>query len=163
MAVTSKLISVTDGWGISRKIALRWMPLDLTDDKSTLVKVMAWCRQATNHYLCQCWPRSLSPYGVTRPQWVNLPGGCWISASTKFPDPYYTHEHAHVVTIGKWPWGCTSKGQDGSSESDLKWISLTVSAKFKECLLCPWTCPCGPEGQMTMTLHICRPIRFQWT
>ena len=26
---------------------LRWMPQDLTDDKSTLVQVMAWCRQAT--------------------------------------------------------------------------------------------------------------------
>ena len=47
------------------------MPLDLTGDKSTLVQVMAWCRQATSHYLSQCWPRSLSPYGVTRPQWVN--------------------------------------------------------------------------------------------
>ena len=32
---------------------------------------MAWCRQATNHYLSQCWPRSLLPYDVTRPQWVN--------------------------------------------------------------------------------------------
>ena len=32
---------------------------------------MAWCRQATNHCLNQCWPRSLPPYGVTRPQWVN--------------------------------------------------------------------------------------------
>ena len=31
---------------------------------------MAWCRQATSHYLNQCWPRSLPPYGVTRPQWV---------------------------------------------------------------------------------------------
>ena len=46
------------------------MVLDLTDDKSTLVQVMAWCRQATSHYLSRCWPRSLSPYGVTRPQWV---------------------------------------------------------------------------------------------
>ena len=59
------------GWGISCEIALRSMPLDHADDKSTLVQVMAWCRQATNHYLSQCWPRSLSPYGVTRPQWVN--------------------------------------------------------------------------------------------
>ena len=58
------------GWGISYEIALRWMPLDLTDDKSTLVQVMAWCRQATGHYLNQCWPRSQMPYGVTRPQWV---------------------------------------------------------------------------------------------
>ena len=31
---------------------------------------MAWCRQATNHYLSQCWPSSMSPSGVTRPQWV---------------------------------------------------------------------------------------------
>ena len=50
---------------------LRWMPQDLTDYKSTLVQVMAWCRQATNHYLNQCWPRSPTPYGVTRPHWVN--------------------------------------------------------------------------------------------
>ena len=50
---------------------LRWMIQDLTDDKSTLVQVMAWCRQATSHYLSQCWPRFLPPYGVTRPQCVN--------------------------------------------------------------------------------------------
>ena len=58
-------------WGISYEIALRWIPLDLTDDKSTLVQVMAWCHQATSQYLSQCWPRSMSPYGVIRPQWVN--------------------------------------------------------------------------------------------
>ena len=62
---------MTDGWGISCKIALKWMPLDLIDDKSTLVQVMAWCRQATSHYLSQCWLSSLLPYGVARPQWVN--------------------------------------------------------------------------------------------
>ena len=45
----------------------------VTDDKSTLVHVMAWCRQATSHYLSQCWPRSMSPYGVTRLQWVLRP------------------------------------------------------------------------------------------
>ena len=53
--------------------APRWMPWDLTDDKSTSVQVMAWCHQATSHYLSQCWPSSMSPYGVTRPQWVNSP------------------------------------------------------------------------------------------
>ena len=52
------------GWCISCEIALRWMPPDLTDDKSTLVQVMAWCRQAWSHYLSQCWPRSMSPNGV---------------------------------------------------------------------------------------------------
>ena len=47
-----------------------WMPVDITDGKSTLFQVMAWCRQATSRYLSQYWPRSLSPFGVTRPQWV---------------------------------------------------------------------------------------------
>ena len=69
--VIFKLTLVNGGWGISYEIALRWMPLDLTDDKSTLVQVMAWCCQATSHYLNQCWPRSPMLYGVTRPQWVN--------------------------------------------------------------------------------------------
>ena len=51
---------------------LRWMPQNFTDDKSTFVQVMDWCRQATSHYLNQCWPRSPMPYGVTRPQWVHM-------------------------------------------------------------------------------------------
>ena len=69
--VIFKLTLVNGGWGISYEIAIRWMPLDLTDDKSPLVQVMAWCCQATSHYLSQCWPRFMSPNGVTRPQWVN--------------------------------------------------------------------------------------------
>ena len=68
--VIFKLILVTGDYEISSEIALRWTSLDLNDDKSTLVQVMAWCRQATRHYMNQCWPRSLPPYGVTRPQWV---------------------------------------------------------------------------------------------
>ena len=69
--VIFKRILVIDGWGISCEINLIWMSQDFTDDQSTLVQVMACCRWATSHYLSQCWPRSLSPYGVTRPQWVN--------------------------------------------------------------------------------------------
>ena len=39
--------------------------------KSTLVQVMAWCCQATSHYyLEQFWPRSLTPYGITRSEWL---------------------------------------------------------------------------------------------
>ena len=64
-------ILVIDGWGISCEIALIWMSLDFTDDQSTLVQAMAWSCQATSHYLSQYWPSSLSPYGVTRAQWVN--------------------------------------------------------------------------------------------
>ena len=70
--VILKLTSVTDCWVTSCEIPLSWISLNLTDDKSTLVQVMAWCRQATSHYLNKCWPRSMSLYGITRPQWVNV-------------------------------------------------------------------------------------------
>ena len=70
--VIFKLILVTNGWGIYCEIALRWISMNPTEDMSILVQVMAWCRQATSHYLSECWPRSLSPYGVTRPQWVKI-------------------------------------------------------------------------------------------
>ena len=56
----------------SCEIALRWMQQNTLDGMSTMVQVMALCHQAPSHYLIQCWPRSMSPYGVTRLQWVNL-------------------------------------------------------------------------------------------
>ena len=64
------LILVVDGWGISFGSAVKWILLDLTADKSTLIQVMTLCRQATSHHLSQYWHRSVSPYGVTRPRWV---------------------------------------------------------------------------------------------
>ena len=42
---------------------------------------MACCHQGMNHFLSQCWPRSVLPFGITRPWWVNSfrPGDtiCW--------------------------------------------------------------------------------------
>ena len=69
--VILKLIICNSNLATQSLIALMWMPQNLTDEKSTLVEVMAWCCQATSHYLSHCWPRSMSPYGITRPQWVN--------------------------------------------------------------------------------------------
>ena len=68
--VNFKLMLMTDGSGIYVEIDFRLISLDLTNEKSKLVQVMAWCHQATSHYLSQCWPSSISPYGITRPQWV---------------------------------------------------------------------------------------------
>ena len=55
----------------SCEIAFMILSQDPNLDYSTSVQVMAWCRQATSHYLHQCWPTSMSPYGVIRPQWVD--------------------------------------------------------------------------------------------
>ena len=49
----------------SCEAALGWMPQNIFDEKSTLVQVMAGCRQATSYYLSQCLRRSVSPHGVT--------------------------------------------------------------------------------------------------
>ena len=37
-------VTVIDGLGISSENAHRWMKLDITDDKSTSVELMAWYR-----------------------------------------------------------------------------------------------------------------------
>ena len=81
---------VTDSCDISNEITLRWTSLDLSDDESRLVQVIVWCRQATSHYLNQCWPKFLPPYGVTRPQ-------------TKFLNPYDSFEYtSHGLLLITW-------------------------------------------------------------
>ena len=108
------------------------MLLNLADDKSTLVQVMAWCRQATSHYLSQCWPRSVSPYGVTRPQWVI---NHWLSDRIRNYIPVKLWD---VITH---PWlNLLRLRQNGRHFSDdiLKyiflnenvWISIKISLKF---------------------------------
>ena len=46
---------------------------------SQQVQVMARCRQRSSHYLSRCWPRSVSTYGITRPQWVNWFLMSWVN------------------------------------------------------------------------------------
>ena len=72
------------------------MPQDLTDDKSTLVQVMAWCRQATSRYLSQCWPRSMSPYGVTGPQWVD---NLWPTTTLSSGNQAVSIDTCHFTTL----------------------------------------------------------------
>ena len=67
-----KLILQIGILGTSSEIGLRGVPQNPIKDKSTLGQVMAWCHQVTSHYLNQCWLWSLSPYGVTWPQWVRI-------------------------------------------------------------------------------------------
>ena len=58
-------------WDTHGEIALGWMPQNLTNEKSTLVEVMAFCHQAASHYLGQFWSRSMLPYDFTGPLWVS--------------------------------------------------------------------------------------------
>ena len=68
---------MTHGWSISCTNVLKWIPLDLTDHIN-IGSGNGLVPQATSHYLSQCWPRSLSPYGVIRPQYelIDLVNEC---------------------------------------------------------------------------------------
>ena len=113
--VILKQILLIDDWIICCEIAQIWMSLDFTDDQSILVQVMAWCHQATSHYLSQCWPRSLSPYGITRPQWVKKNNLCWsictLSWNThlcrKFVNESFLAIGLTVSVVLYQPWAST--------------------------------------------------------
>ena len=72
---------------ISGQINIRWIPYDFSDDKSTLVQIMAWCCQPTSHYLNPCWlwsyrhmaslgrNESILPVYTLRHQMLH--GSCW--------------------------------------------------------------------------------------
>ena len=49
-------------------ISYKWVPQNPIDGKSVLVQEITCCHKATNHNPSQCLSRSMSPYGVTRPQ-----------------------------------------------------------------------------------------------
>ena len=99
---------------VSCEIALIWMSLDFINDQSTLGQVMVWCCQATSHYLSQCWPRSLPPYSVTRPERVKVgsPASTLRNSSCnnhipKFPTnalftsfrQQFSTTHSHVTSL----------------------------------------------------------------
>ena len=49
---------------------------------STLAQVMAWCRQATSHYLNQFWPRSISPNGIIQLSNTCITTSCFLHYRT---------------------------------------------------------------------------------
>ena len=44
--------------------AYHWTPLMINTGSGDRLQV-------TSHYVSQCWPRSMMPYGIAKPQWVN--------------------------------------------------------------------------------------------
>ena len=52
-----KLVLLTGMFSSPYDYVIRWITWELTDDKSTLVQVMAWGGQVTGHFLSQPWWR----------------------------------------------------------------------------------------------------------
>ena len=122
--VIFKLLSEINIHSIPCAITLMWIPQDLTDDKWTLASVMAWCHQATSHYLSQRGPRALIQYkdvilrsmtnGITGPQWVALPHWLLITAASGLTCHCAAHHgdsggagvlgRGFIILIGRWRW-----------------------------------------------------------
>ena len=85
------------------------------DGASTLVKVMAWCLQATGHYLSQGWPRSIS----TRQQaitWAKVTRIFIAKGSKPLSEPMLTQIY-------------NAKGSKPSPETRLTQIYITKGSK----------------------------------
>ena len=84
---------------------------------------MAWCCQAISPYLSLYWPISLSPYGITRPQWVNYE----VSFVSFISDLFCiymrpTNERRYNVTSSLIGWAHT---QNDFWINDQPWICTT--------------------------------------
>ena len=80
------------------------MVQDSTHAKLILVQVMAWCRQATSHYLSQCWARSASSYGAII-SLQTLKCFVWLSPLCdchQTGDILTPHEHKTYPVVGSY-------------------------------------------------------------
>ena len=89
--------------------------------------------------------------------WVNRPCGCSVPVSIRFHEPLSCPWARPLCRHGQM-FQSTWFGMNQPSG-----CGVPVSARFQEPLPYPWARPLCHHGQMTMTLHIYRPRRFQWT
>ena len=120
---------------------------NLTDGKSTLVQVFAWCPQAASHYLSQCWPRSLSPHGVIRPCWIKMSDtnviACisqhWDTNShiiswTEFSMGSFDTSHECCIFQAKFSKDSPSEMHSKIHLVDLAGRSVMITIKFDFCI-----------------------------
>ena len=104
---------------------------------------MDWCRQATSHYLSQWWLRSLSPYGITRPQWVkSIAGINTLTRKQSTPKVLYLHTFIiHSV-------GISAVNTSGAYHDADYWVWLeSVATMSLESLIARFMRPTwGPSG-----------------
>ena len=100
------------------------MPLDVTDYQSTLVQATAWCRQATSHYLSQCWPRSLSPYGsVSHNELIGLKRiDRETTLNTTYVVCYIVEVKVKTVTVRHWTW--RENNRSAPDMINIYWVPL---------------------------------------
>ena len=115
---------------------------------------MAWCRQATSHYLSQCWLSLLSPYGVARPQWVKMLHAIWFCIG-----PMWLRLGSCLFVINQ---GMKSQNKHATLNTNhwafLIWGDLTI-----RCLIRYWCSPLGSVSIKTVFPALGIPIiKMRW-
>ena len=116
---------------------------DLTYDKSTLVQVMAWCRQATGLYLSQCWPRSMSPNGVIKPQ-----------ATRELPQTYSVDQTHKSLISKEGIWSGIMNHYECWCKNPVRWLGNNL----------PKGIDFGVHSylRMAMDLNTCKDFPINW-
>ena len=121
--------------------------LDLTDDEWTLVQVMVWCRQATSHYMRQCWPNSSPPtpqYAPVGHNELNRSGRLWLKIHYKMVESFQLYWVAYTLTVPDDKW-------DNKEEHRQKYPSphfierILVTEKHRQSVLCSWLLVIGTD------------------
>ena len=91
------------------KNGAKWVPQNPIEEKSTLVQVMALCRQATSHYLSQCRLRSATPYmaslGHNLPIFITgipAPGKTIFTLKQALHVAHHSPAHLQIITEPPW-------------------------------------------------------------
>ena len=75
--------------------------------------IMALCRKATSQHLSQCWPRPMSPYGVTRPQWVKpYPKNKILQIFTDITNVIFIHVFPRCQSTGTDLYHCWQRSME---------------------------------------------------
>ena len=122
---------------------------------------MAWCHQATSHYLSQSSPSSMSPYVVTRPQWVKALhnmrlADCflWLCLVMEILKIFYSHNSICPYSSWLLHWELTSaKSQQNSTSANCFRNSRYVL--YIDYYIAVWVDPCTLLIHWGRVTHIC--------
>ena len=109
-------------WHCCREIVLRWMPHNHKNERSSLIRLMAWYSQTTRHYPGQCLPGSMVS------QWVNwtptfdlyapVSGACFTHSAIVRGPVQFNHtwqKEAKDISVTYVTDQCSDKTSDNQS------------------------------------------------
>ena len=151
--------------GFYRQSALRWMSHKLIDEKSILVQVMAWCRKAASHYLNQCWPWFMSPYGVIRPQYER--SKCRENSWNRFDHTEWRHTFNITDIKFKFKFNISKSAISTVPANDLTppvaWTSAgTVMNDYRHCTVVLRTIAYISWNMCTVCPSLCVIVFLSW-